>query len=103
MVDMEHVQVTAVHVLGHLRVRLMFSDGLIRDLDLGPLLDAAPAFARHRRDPTFFSRVRCQDGTIAWPDNTSLDSFVLHGGADPAAAPPPRLIGEHRPPVEVTG
>ena len=92
------ITVRGVHVLGALRVRLLFSDGLVRDLDLSPML-TGPAFARHRLDAAFFGKARIRHGTITWPDDTDLDPTVLHGDELPAVGQGPRVLGETRPAV----
>ena len=92
------ISVRGVHVLGTLRVRLLFSDGLVRDLDLSPML-TGPAFARHRSDAAFFGKARIRHGTLAWPDDSDLDPTVLHGDELPAMGQGPHLLGETRPAV----
>jgi uncharacterized protein DUF2442 len=57
--------VTGVEVLGHYRLRLTFSDGLVGDVDLSDLRDWDGVFAT-LRDPGAFARVRVdpETGTI---------------------------------------
>ncbi len=83
MVDF--VRVTSVEVLGHYRLRLGFSDGSSRDVDLtgelhGPVFEALA-------DPGFFAQVRVDDelGTVVWPNGADLDPLVLHGDFEPAS------------------
>src|SRR5712691_783988 len=92
----EMVSVLGLHVIGHMKLRLMFSDGLVRDLDLSPML-TGPAFTRHRTDAAFFSRARVRHGTVIWPDDSDLDPVVLHGDELPANGDGPRLLGESDP------
>lgn len=92
----ELVGVRGIHVLGALQVRLLFSDGLVRDLDLAPLM-SGPAFARHREEPAFFARARVRHGTVTWPDDSDLDPLVLHGDEKPARGGGPRVVGESFP------
>lgn len=87
------VGVRGIHVLGSLQVRLLFTDGLVRDLDLAPVM-TGPAFARHREDPAFFARARVRHGTVTWPDDSDLDPLVLHGDEQPAQGEGPRVLGE---------
>lgn len=79
------VRVTGVTVLGHYRLRVTFSDGLVRDVDLGHLRDGGPVF-EPLSDPAFFARVAVDDeaGTVVWPNGADLDPLVLHGDAAPA-------------------
>jgi hypothetical protein len=74
-----------VQVLGHYRLRLGFSDGSTRDVDLtgqlhGPILEALA-------DPDFFGQVRVDPelGTVVWPNGADLDPLVLHGDFEPTA------------------
>jgi hypothetical protein len=82
---MDFVRVTSVQVLGHYRLRIGFSDGSSRDVDLigelhGPVFDPLA-------DPDFFAQVRVDDdlGTVVWPNGADLDPLVLHGDFEPAA------------------
>ena len=79
------VRVSSVEVLGHYFLRLSFSDGLVRDVDLTHLRDSGPVF-EPLTDPSFFARVRVDSelGTIVWPNGADLDPLVLHGDFSPA-------------------
>jgi Protein of unknown function (DUF2442). len=81
------VQVTTVEVLGHYRLRLGFSDGLVRDVDLSSRRDRGLIF-EPLRDPGYFAEVRVdpEAGTIVWPNGADLDPLVLHGDFAPASA-----------------
>jgi hypothetical protein len=82
------VTVLSVEVLGHYRLRLTFSDGGSRDVDLtGQLI--GPVF-EPLANPDFFAQVRVDEelGTVAWPNGADLDPLVLHGDFEPA--PPTR-------------
>ncbi|HTA97628.1 MAG TPA: DUF2442 domain-containing protein [Solirubrobacteraceae bacterium] len=81
---MEFVRVTSVDVLGHYKLRLGFSDGSTRDVDLvgelhGPVFEPLT-------DPDYFAQVRVDDelGTVVWPNGADLDPMVLHGDFEPA-------------------
>ena len=82
---MRLVQVTNVEVLGHYRLRLGFSDGLVRDVDLTRLGERGEVFVP-LRDPDYFAQVRVdpEAGTIVWPNGVDLDPQVLHGDYEPA-------------------
>lgn len=82
---MDFVKVTSVEVLGHYRLRLGFSDGSSRDVDLAGEL-RGPVFGP-LVDPDFFARVRVDDelGTVVWPNGADLDPLVLHGDFEPAS------------------
>lgn len=82
---MDFVRVTSVEVLGHYRLRLGFSDGSYRDVDLAAAL-RGPVF-EPLGDPEFFARVRVDEelGTVVWPNGADLDPLVLHGDFEPAS------------------
>lgn len=71
--------VTGVEVLGHYRLRLTFSDGLVGDVDLSDLRDWGGVFAP-LRDPGAFAQVRVdpETGTITWPDGADLAPEVRY-------------------------
>ncbi len=81
---MDVVRVTSVQVLGHYRLRLGFSDGSSRDVDLAEL--HGPIF-EPLADPDYFGQVRVDDelGTVVWPNGADLDPLVLHGDFAPAS------------------
>ncbi len=78
-------RVVAVEPLDGSRLRLTFTDGLIREVDLsgelwGPM--AEPLL-----DPEYFRQVRvdAELGTVVWPNGFDLDPDVLHGDFEPAS------------------
>jgi hypothetical protein len=80
------VRIRAVEPLEGHRVRLAFSDGSSREIDLGPYL-RGPVFEPLRADPDLFRQVRVDDelGTIVWPNGADIDPDVLYHGRRPAA------------------
>ncbi len=74
-----------VEVLHDRVVRLRFSDGSDRVVDLAPLL-WGPVFEGIARDDELFAQVEVDPaiGTIAWPNGADLDPDVLHGDHEPA-------------------
>jgi hypothetical protein len=82
---MQYVRVISVQVLGHYRLRLGFSDGGSRDVDLTGALHG-PVF-EPLTDPAFFAQVHVDEelGTIVWPNGADLDPLVLHGNFEPAS------------------
>jgi Protein of unknown function (DUF2442) len=82
------VTVTSVEVLGHYRLRLRFSDGSSREVDLTGEL-RGPVF-EPLADPDYFAQVQVNPelGTVVWPNGADLDPLVLHGDFKPA----PRLV-----------
>jgi len=77
-------------------VRVVFADGEVRDVDIGPLLDG-PVF-QELRDPAVFGQVRVDDyaETIVWPNGADLDPDVLYGIAEPDSGPAPRVSTPNR-------
>ncbi len=80
-------RVVAVEPLAGSRLRLTFTDGLVREVDLsgelwGPM-------AEPLQDPDYFRQVRVDPelGTVAWPNGFDLDPDVLHGDHEPVARP----------------
>ena len=76
-------RVADVEHLGQRRLRLTFTDGLVRELDFAGSLDGVlssldddRAFAEVLIDATA--------GTICWPNGIDLDPDVLYGDHQPA-------------------
>lgn len=67
-------------------VRLEFSDGAVKDVDLGELLARGGVFAEIRDDRQAFEQVRvnAESQTIEWPGGLDLDPEVLYGRHEPA-------------------
>lgn len=80
------VRISSAEPLDALQVRLSFTDGTQRDLDLAPYL-RGPVFETLKRDPVLFRAVRVDKelGTIVWPNGADLCPDVLYGGRTPAA------------------
>jgi hypothetical protein len=72
-------RVTAAVPLSGWRLRLTFTDGLVREVDLSG--DLWGPMAEPLRDPDYFSQVRVDPevGTVVWPNGYDLDPDVLHG------------------------
>jgi len=87
IVDVEH--------LGDFRLRLTFSDGLVRELDFDGVLEGG--VFEPLRDRAVFAQVSVDTvaGTIAWPNGVDLDPDVLHGDHAPASGHRPAVLNEH--------
>jgi hypothetical protein len=83
------VRISAVEPLRGYTLRICFSDGSSRDVDLEPEL-WGPMF-EPLRDPELFHRVAVDPelGTIMWPNGADLDPDVLHGDQPAAETEPP--------------
>jgi hypothetical protein len=66
-------------------VRLVFSNGEQKNVDLKPLL-RGPIFEPLLRDPQLFRAVKVDEelGTIVWPNGADMDPDVLYGSHLPA-------------------
>lgn len=82
-------RIADVQPLEGFRLRLTFTDGLQRDVDLsdglwGPV-------AEPLQNPDYFRQVRVDPelGTVVWPNGYDLDPDVLHGDHAPVGRPSP--------------
>ena len=69
-------------------LRVTFSDGSVKDIDLGELLARGDVFAGIRNDRHLFEQVRVKPDsrTIEWPaQEVDLDPDVLYGTHEPAS------------------
>lgn len=89
-------RVVTVEHLGARRLRLTFSDGLVRELDLAPVLQGR-GFAPLREE-TQFRQVSVDPiaGTICWPVGIDLDPDILHGDFEPASGRAPKVLREYQ-------
>lgn len=79
------VRIQAVQVLEGFRVRLEFTDGTDKEIDLEPYL-RGPVFEPLVNDPLMFCSVRVDErmGTIMWDNGADIDPDVLYYGLKPA-------------------
>jgi len=79
------LRITAVEPLHAHNLRLTFSDGLVRDVDLSPLLHGP--LGNPLRDPDYFRQVRVdqQSRTIVWPNGLDPDPDMLRDSFPPAS------------------
>jgi len=65
-------------------MRLLFDDGVVRDIQYGPGQLTASALD----DPDYFAQVRvdAEAGTVVWPKGLDLAPEVLHGDYKPERA-----------------
>jgi uncharacterized protein DUF2442 len=82
----EAIRIESVEPLDGYVLRLGFSDGSTREVDLesalwGPIFEPL-------RDPAAFRQVAVdlELGTIVWPNGADMDPDVLHGDQPPASA-----------------
>ncbi len=79
------VRVRSVRVLEGFRVRLEFTDGLQKEIDLEPYLHG-PVFEPLRNDPHAFAAIKvdARMGTLVWDNGADIDPDVLYFGMKPA-------------------
>ena len=79
------VRVKSVQVLEGFEVRLVFTDGSVKSLDLAPYLKG-PMFGP-LKDPARFREVRVDPEleTIVWPNGADICPDVLYHGRIPAS------------------
>ena len=79
------VRIQDVEALEPFRVRLQFTDGTAREIDVAVYL-RGPVFEPIRDDPAIFRSVRVDPelGTIVWPNGADIDPDVLYRGLKPA-------------------
>ena len=89
-------RVVEVESLGEFRLRLTFSDGLVRELDFDGVL--VGGVFEPLADPAFFARASVDDvaGTVVWPNGVDLDPDVLHGDHEPESGRSPTTLREYR-------
>jgi hypothetical protein len=85
MTPRQLMTIRAVEPLEGHNVRLQFSDGTWKTVDLGPYLHG-PVFEPLRADPDAFRAVRVDPelGTIVWPNGADMDPDVLYYELKPA-------------------
>lgn len=76
--DLHLIEVLAVRHLGGHRLRVGFSDGSVKDVDLSDRLKG-PVF-EPLKDVGYFSQVRVDHelGTIAWPNGADIAPDTLY-------------------------
>lgn len=77
---MEHpiYRVVSISVIGSHTARIVFDDGVQRDIDFFPVLRGE--LFGPLRDPAFFARVTidAEIKTIVWPNGADFDPATLH-------------------------
>ncbi len=78
------IRIQSVEVLSGFWVRLAFTDGVRRMVDLTPYL-RGPVFERIRNDPALFRALSADPRmkTIVWPNGADIDPDVLYHNLPP--------------------
>ncbi len=81
------IKITAVDALPGFWLRLTFSDGAVKEVDVGELVARGGVFSPIRDDRRIFERVRVNPDTrtIEWPGEVDLDAEVLYGRFEPGS------------------
>ncbi len=93
-------RVTKVEHIGTRTLRIVFSDGLVRELDF---TGALPGVLATLDDDITFANATVDRtaGTVCWPNGLDLDPDVLHGDRQSASTPQPRVVQQYR--LQATG
>ena len=80
-------KVTDVAPLEGFWIRVTFSDGAVKEIDLGELLAGGGVFALIYDNREIFKQVRVnpESETVEWPGEVDLDPDVLYGHFEPAS------------------
>jgi hypothetical protein len=83
----ENIRVTDVEPLDGLWIRVTFSDGAVKEVDLSELMAGGGVFTpiRERREVFEQVHVNPESHTVEWPDEVDLDPEVLYGRFEPAS------------------
>lgn len=81
------IKINAVEPLDGYWLRLTFSDGAVKDVDVGEILGRGGVFSAIRADRRVFEQVHVnpETGTIQWPGDVDLDPEVLYGRFEPGS------------------
>ena len=83
----EILKISEVEPLAGCSIRVSFSDGAIKEIDLSDLFAGGGIFApiRDQRDVFEQVRVNPETQTVEWPGEVDLDPEVLYGRHEPAS------------------
>jgi hypothetical protein len=88
-------RVVGVEHLGEYRLRVTFTDELVRELDFEGVLNGG--VFEELEDERAFGEIMVDEvaGTICWPNGIDLDPDVLHGDFEPATGRAPKVLREY--------
>jgi hypothetical protein len=91
-------RVLEVEHLGERRLRLTFSDGLVRELDFADVIQSRGGVFEPLGEPAFFAQAAVDPivGTIAWSNGVDLDPDVLQRDPEPASGRPATVLKQYR-------
>lgn len=79
------IRVKDVEALDGNTLRVTFTNGERRDIDVTQYINRGGIFAPIHDDPAFFRQVHVELGTVAWPNGADIDPDVLYLGLPPNA------------------
>ena len=82
----ELAELNGVQILDALNVRLTFTDGTIKTIDLDLYLVPGQLYDPLRNDAKLFRAAYVESGAITWPNGADIDSDVLYLGLRPSAS-----------------
>ena len=92
------ISITGVEPLQERWLRLTFSDGAIKDVDISGILARGGVLSAVRDSRAVFEQVRLKPDsrTIEWPGEIDIDPDVLYGAREPASGVtiPRRIVRE---------
>ncbi len=77
------VRARTVQPIRGFTVLIVFENGVQREIDLEPYLHG-PIFEQIRNNPSTFSSMKIEGGTIAWDNGADIDPDVLYYNLRPA-------------------
>lgn len=83
------IRVQAAEPLDSPHIRVRFTNGEQREIDLTPYIATGPIFEPVRTNPAFFQLVMVDGGTLTWPNGADIDPDVLYYGGPPPWAQVP--------------
>jgi hypothetical protein len=85
MTGAKMIRVARVEPLDGYRLRVWFTNGEARDVDVERYL-RGPVFEPIRKDRALFEAVTVDEelGVVVWPNGADIDSVVLYGAREPA-------------------
>lgn len=79
----QFIRVQSLEPLDSWSMRVVFTNGEQRDIDLSPYISTGPIFEPVRSDTHFFRAARVEGGTISWPNGADIDPDVLYYSGPP--------------------
>jgi hypothetical protein len=89
------LRVTEVQPLAEYRLRVVFNDGVIREVDCSFLLRGT--LGEPLRDPEYFRKARVDEEarTVVWPNGLDPAPELLYGAGEALVAERPQAYGAH--------